>query len=485
MIYMTATPTGTRSYFERLKKKGLNPATSILGTTDLMVSRVGFGGYRVHEFDPDHREALRMALTSGCNIIDTSSNYTDGSSERLIGQVTSELFDSGELRREEVVFVTKAGYVQGENLRLAKERAARGEAFPDMVEFQADCWHNISPEYLEAQITNSLERLKIQQIDILLLHNPEYYLKSNGSREIYYQRIERAFRHLEKERERGRIRYYGISSNTFPEDEARSDFTSLAKVIEIGRAVAGDGKKKSHFAVIQMPFNLFESGAAFLKNNNKSTVLELAEREGLGVLINRPFNAVQKGRLVRLTTFPEHDPVEVKGNLHVALGRAIELEKSAPGYPKAAHGLQWAHLLRDRLNDLDDILAWRDALLNQIYPSIRQALNRLNSDRQAWANEYQTIMQELLNLITADLENLANQKSGLIADQLVASSPELASSPTLSQKVLRVYSGLPAIHTILVGMRTPKYVRDVLDAGEPISKEKSLETLSRFLRYRS
>lgn len=480
---MTATPSGTRSYFEKLKNKGLNPATSILGATDLMVSRVGFGGYRVHEFDPDHREALRLALTSGCNIIDTSSNYTDGSSERLIGQVTSELFDSGELRREEIVFVTKAGYVQGENLKLAKERASRGEPFPDMVEFQPDCWHNISPEYLEAQITNSLARLKIDQIDVLLLHNPEYYLKSNGTREVYYQRIEKAFRHLEMECERGRIRYYGISSNTFPEDEARSDFTSLAKILEISRAVANG--KKSHFAVIQMPFNLFESGAALLKNNNKCTVLELAERERLGVLINRPFNAFQKGRLTRLTSFPKHDPVEIKGGLHVSLGRAIELEKTAPGYPKSAQGFQWAHVLRDRLNDLDDILVWREALLHQVYPSIRQALNRLNSDRQAWANDYKTTMQELLNLVTADLENLANQKSQLIEDQLVAIAPELASSQTLSQKVLRIYSGIPEIHTILVGMRTPKYVKDALEAGEPTSKQKSLETLTRFLRHRS
>lgn len=484
MKSMTATPSGTRSYFEKLKKKGLNPATSTLGVTDLMVSRVGFGGYRVHEFDPDHREALRIALTSGCNIIDTSSNYTDGSSERLIGQVTSELFESGELRREEIVFVTKAGYVQGENLKLAKERAARGESFPDMVEFQPDCWHNISPEFLETQITNSLSRLKIQQIDVLLLHNPEYYLKSSGTRDVYYQRIEKAFRHLESERERGRIRYYGISSNTFPEDEARSDFTSLAKVIEIGRAVSG-GSTNSHFAVVQMPFNLFESGAALLKNNNKTTVLELAEKEGLGVLINRPFNAIQKGRLVRLTSFPNHDPVEVKGGLHVALGRAIELEKAAPGYPKSAPGFQWAHVLRDRLNDLDDLLAWRDALLNQVYPSIRQALNRLNADRQAWANDYQATMQELLNLITADLENLANQKSHMIADQLVAAAPELASSNTLSQKVLRLYTGLPEISTILVGMRTPNYVKDVLEMGEPTSKQKTLDTLTKFLRHRS
>lgn len=480
---MTATPAATRAYFQKLKNKDITVPSTTLGSTELVVSRVGFGGYRVHEFDPDHREALRLALTSGCNLIDTSSNYTDGSSERLIGEVTSELFASGELRREEIVFVTKAGYVQGENLKFARERASRGEAFPDMVEFQPDCWHNISPEFLAAQITNSLARLKLEQLDVVLLHNPEYYLKSSGTRDVYYQRIEKAFEHLERECESGRIRYYGISSNTFPEDEARSDFTSLEKVIEIAKQAAKG--KAPRFAVIQLPFNLYESGAALVKNNNKSTVFELAASTGLGVLINRPFNAFQKGRLTRLTSFPQHDQVQIKGGLHVALGRAIELEKNAPGFPKSVTGLQWAHALRDRLNDLDDLLAWREALLHQIYPSIRQALSRLNEDRQDWSSDYQATMQELLQLVTADLENLANQKTQVIEDQLVAVAPELASSSTLSQKMIRLYSGLPQISSILVGMRTPHYVRDVLSSGEALSAERTAETLNRFVRHRS
>src|SRR5262249_50432950 len=159
---------------------------------------------------------------------------------------------------------------------------------------------------------------------------------------------------------------YGISSNAFPEDEARSDFTSLAKVLEIAQQIS----KSHHFAVIQFPFNLYESGAALVKNNKKETVFELAARAKLGVLINRPFNSFSRGRLIRLTSFTHHDEVEVKGGLHVALGRAIELEKTAPGYPKAVQGLQWAHALRERLNDLEDLLAWREALYQQIFPSI-------------------------------------------------------------------------------------------------------------------
>ncbi|MEK7357217.1 MAG: aldo/keto reductase, partial [Bdellovibrionota bacterium] len=96
-----------------MKEKGFSVRTSRLGTTDLTVSRVGFGCYRVHEFEPDHREALKSALLSGVNLIDTSTNYTDGSAERLVGDITRELFDAEQLEREEIVIVTKVGYVQG------------------------------------------------------------------------------------------------------------------------------------------------------------------------------------------------------------------------------------------------------------------------------------------------------------------------------------------------------------------------------------
>ena len=478
---MAATPSGTRAYFERMKAKGITVQFGPLGATDLLVSRVGFGGYRIHEFEPDHREALREALVSGCNLIDTSTNYGDGSSERLVGEVLNELFGKEQLRREEVVVVTKVGYVQGENLTDAKARIAAGRPQPEMVEFQTDCWHNISPAFLEEQITKSLQRLNLTTIDVLLLHNPEYYLKASGGREVYYQRIEKAFRHLESERSKGRIKYYGISSNTFPEQESRSDFTSLAKVIEIAATIG----KPSHFAVIQMPFNLFESGAALVPNNNRETALEAAGKAKLAVLTNRPFNAFQTGRLMRLTSFPPHDEVETKGNLHTTLGRAIELERQAPGYPKAQQGFQWAHMLRDRLGDLDDLLAWREVLYQQIFPSIRQAVSRLNPPNETWVNDFQNTMQELLGLVTKDLEHLAGQKAKLFDEQLVGLAPELASSPTLSQKVLRLYTSFPQVSSVLVGMRTPAYVKDALATLGPVPTETAHKVLSRFQRFRS
>lgn len=76
---MGATVEGTKSYPHQ-------STPNLLGKTGWSVSPVGFGGYRIHDRVDEHREALKLALTSGCNLIDTSTNYGDGGSEKLIGK---------------------------------------------------------------------------------------------------------------------------------------------------------------------------------------------------------------------------------------------------------------------------------------------------------------------------------------------------------------------------------------------------------------
>ncbi len=103
-----ATAEGTGRYFERLgDREFARQGATTLAATGLRVSRVGFGGYRVHVGETEHRRALEHALLHGINVIDTSSNYTDGGSEELIGAVLGELTGDGRIRRDEVVVVSK------------------------------------------------------------------------------------------------------------------------------------------------------------------------------------------------------------------------------------------------------------------------------------------------------------------------------------------------------------------------------------------
>ena len=123
-----ASPAGTRACAERRGAAG-GEAYGPLGRTGLTVCRLGFGGYRVNDETPVHRSALEQALAGGVNLVDTSPNYADGGSERLVGRVVADAVRTGRLAREEIVVVSKIGYVQEENLALAQERETAGRPF--------------------------------------------------------------------------------------------------------------------------------------------------------------------------------------------------------------------------------------------------------------------------------------------------------------------------------------------------------------------
>lgn len=301
MLQGFATAIGTLEYSRRY------PALpyQMLGRTGLAVSGAGFGSYRVDDGIPGHRQAFAEALRSGINLVDTSANYADGGAERLIGNVLNELAAQGEVRRDEMIVVSKGGYLQGENYRLSQQRQREGRPFPELVPYGEGLEHCIHPRFLAEQISSSLERLKLDTIDCYLLHNPEYYLMWANKQHLsrakaqgeYWRRIREAFLYLEEEVVKGRIRWYGISSNTFVRPQRDYAFTSLAKAWETAASLGSS----HHFGVVEFPFNLFEAEAILEANQpGGESVLEFAREKELAVLINRPFNAIQGNDLIRL-----------------------------------------------------------------------------------------------------------------------------------------------------------------------------------------
>lgn len=480
---MGATATGTESYFSSFPLfPGAEP--SRFGKAGWAVSPFGFGSYRIHDREPAHREALKLALQSGCNLIDTSANYTLGGSELLIGQVLTELFGAGILRREQIVVITKAGYLQGENLDRAKKLRDEGRGYPDIVEYAEQCWHSISPEFLEDQITRSLKRLGLAQLDALLLHNPEYYLEVHGDHAEYYRRVRRAFEHLESEVARGRIQYYGVSSNAFPEPKEASVFTSLEALWETAQSIG----PKHHFGIIQLPLNLFEPGAALEPNNSGKSVLELARELDLAVMINRPLNAFVGNRLIRLADFPPHDVDRAEIRFQQALNAAMELEATYTGdeiFP--ASKVCWGHILRQNFEKLKNIESWKHLYQWRIQPAMKEAAFELSSTSQTkeWLDRYSPLAQELFSSFNVYLEALASSDSIALGLELARACPGLRTQEKLSQKALRVYRSLPGVSCTLVGMRSPQYVRDVMKpkktfpALSPIEAIQALETGAR------
>ncbi|MBC7713130.1 MAG: aldo/keto reductase [Rhizobacter sp.] len=258
------------------------------------MGQVGFGSYRVSIKSAEHKAALIEALKAGCSLIDTSSNYTNGDSEELIGAVLSEHPEFKPL------IVTKAGYIQGKNLKTLEELNADGFALEDLVDLGDTLKHSIHPDFLKSQLDQSLKRMKLESVDYFLLHNPEYYFQIEGaSKDEYYARLKKAFIYCEEEVAAGRIKAYGVSSNNFvlPIDDPQ--VTDLNVIIGILTDI-----KAKNFKMVQFPFNLIEIGALEkLGEYGDESLLELCMRHGFISVINRPLNAFTHNKLVRFATY--------------------------------------------------------------------------------------------------------------------------------------------------------------------------------------
>ncbi|MEZ4642024.1 MAG: aldo/keto reductase [Chloroflexota bacterium] len=452
-----------------------------------LVSEAGFGSYRISPDQDAHREALTHALSQGINLIDTSSNYADGGAESLIGEVLGELIGDGRLHREQLVIVSKGGYLQGSNYTLSQERKAAGNPFPDLVEYAEQLEHCIHPDFLAEQLTRSLERLNLQTLDVYLLHNPEYYLgwaQQNGvplgeAWHDYYQRIRLAFQYLETEVGNGRIQAYGISSNSFPAPLHDPRFTSLSTVYGLAQAI-GAQNGQHHFRVIQLPMNLFETGAVTEKNlSGDQNVLQFAEANGLGVLINRPLNAIAGNVLTRLADVPQPAYPASKMEVSTAVDISVRAERMLhehilPQLPLDDETQQtvWEYLavgtmLQGQWRAFGTYHNWRDIRSRFILPRAQsgtQFLANLENppvEMEDWLNGYINTLNTALAAVTAFYQESGHKAMADIKQQVETADPDW-SAATLSQTAVRALRGTTGVTAVLVGMRQKAYVNDVL-----------------------
>ena len=462
--------------------------------TQLTVSQAGFGCYRISTGVDHHATALRKALVDGINLIDTSANYADGGSEALVGQVLKDLIESGDLARDEVVVVSKVGYLQGQNFALSQERKQQGRPFPELVEYGQGLEHCIHPEFLKDQLNRSLERLNLKTLDFYLLHNPEYYLEwahkygqtLEQARTEYYRRIKTAFEYLEEEIGQGRIRYYGISSNTFPAPADQSDFTCLEKIWQIAEIVA----PKHHFRLVQLPFNLMEPGAVLVKNQPQGgSTLEFAQQKGLGVLINRPLNAFYNNQLVRLAEVPAFTP-QPKEEIVRKIQLLSKSEKSLwmkilpaidvpPGLQtRIKEQLAIGDTLKHHWLNFGSYERWRQIKTGNLKPRIQGVMDFLapyadhNEDISNWLTCHREKIAEAFEAVASIYAEEAAHQADRIRRTVAGADREWAAEGTLSQKALRTVRSTAAVSCVLVGMRREAYVSDVLtELRRPVKQQ--------------
>ena len=399
------------------------------------------------------------------------------------------------MTREQIIVVTKVGYVQGENLKIAIAKEREGNAYPEMVRYADGCWHCIHPGFINDQITRSLSRMKLECIDLLLLHNPEYYfsdaLHRNAQasiadlRTLFYERIKRAFTQLEDEVEDGRIANYGVSSNTFGKYSEHGEMTSLHEMIRIAEEVAEKkygNREAHHFSVAQLPMNLYEVGPVLELNNDddKKTTLTVAAENNIGVLVNRPLNAFVSNHLVRLADFETLDAKADRKDLLEELCRLEDdyakhiapLIPTEEGSTSAYDFFKWGPELVHFDSTTVGIEQWAQVEETMILPQVDNVVDTLDGFFESqdtalwdtWRDKYLHCLTQILKITRAECGKRSQVMSDKTSKKLNTFIPKEWKGESLSRKSLAVLMNTKGVSCVLNGMRKPGYVADSMGA---------------------
>ncbi len=169
-----------------------------LGRTGLSVSALALGTAPLGNLysaltDQEAEATVRSALARGLSYVDTAPHYGLGVAERRVGRVLASL------PRDAFVLSTKVGRL----LRpLAEGETADPEGFVDVPPCKR-VW-DFSRDGVRRSLEESLERLGLDRVDVVLLHDPDDHER---------EAREQAFPALAELRDQGVVRAIGAGMN--------------------------------------------------------------------------------------------------------------------------------------------------------------------------------------------------------------------------------------------------------------------------------
>jgi aryl-alcohol dehydrogenase-like predicted oxidoreductase len=206
--------------------------TTELGLTGMAISRIGFGAWAIggggYQFgwgdqsDRDSIAAIQRGLALGVNWIDTAAVYGLGRSERVVAEALQDL------DQRPYVF-TKASRV---------------------VDASGTIVGNLTRASIRREVEASLERLRVDAIDLYQLHRP-----------IPEDEIEEGWKTLVELRDEGLVRHVGVSN--FNVEQLRR-IQSIAPV-----------------ETLQPPYSL-------LDRQVENEILPFCQQHGIGVIAYSP-----------------------------------------------------------------------------------------------------------------------------------------------------------------------------------------------------
>ena len=316
------------------------------GPAGLTASSIGIGTYLGDDSDADdlaYAEAVRHAVASGVNVIDSAINYRCQRSERAIGRALHGAMLAGEVSRDEVVVCTKGGYIPLEQYPPATPEGYQGylrrEFYARNVMTSQDVvsgGHCLTPGFLRDCLTRSRANLGLDAVDVYYVHNPEQQLAAVSYDELL-ERLRSAFACLEECVERGEIGVYGCATwqGLRTEPGARGHL-ALADLTALAREIAGEAH---HFRVVQLPINLampeaVRSPTQSLPGGHVVPVLDAARELGLSVVASA---TLMQSQLTANLPAPVR---ELFPALATDAQRAVSFVRSLPGVTTALVGMK-------------------------------------------------------------------------------------------------------------------------------------------------
>ncbi len=157
---------------------------SPLGSSDLIPTRIGYGCWRLAgseggpAVEPKAGKcAVRAAIEAGVNFFDHADIYGRGQCERIFGEALRDMPGA----RERLILATKCG------IRPPWDGAQH-------------CYDS-SHSHIVASVENSLRRLGVDYVDLLMIHRPDYLGDP--------MEIVEAFGQLH---DQGKVRWFGVSN---------------------------------------------------------------------------------------------------------------------------------------------------------------------------------------------------------------------------------------------------------------------------------
>ncbi|NDI36166.1 aldo/keto reductase [Chengkuizengella sediminis] len=217
-----------------------------LGNRDLKVSEVSFGTWAIggswgSTSDEESLRALHRAMDEGVNFFDTADVYGGGHSEELLAKATKGKEDS---------------------IHIATKFCRFGDIHDP---------NTYSMETVRNYCETSLKKLNRERIDLYQIHCPPMDILKDGS----------VFEVLDKLKEEGKIRHYGVSVET-----AEEGLVCL---------------ENPNVAALQVIFNIF-------RQKPSEQLLPKAKEKGTGILVRLPLaSGLLTGKFTAQSTFEEDD----------------------------------------------------------------------------------------------------------------------------------------------------------------------------------